>query len=211
MWWAKCGCGRISKNVNAVVTDTTVMLALMYKSTGYKQIPTQVRFNGRFPGSRDQSDNLGLLPPLAVESGVWKQIFGYKMSGFYTGVLPVTLLTLSKHRRKLKVLTQPVASFLPPPPDSWGKRYWSLYTGCLTPVSSGWSKAERRSWTPYNCRRAFPGLTQPLMVRAGWDGSLQLTVGPQFFRVPGPQNLYFNHCQYPCDKQIQQQRSKSRD
>jgi len=26
---------------------------------------------------------------------------------------------------------------------------------------------ERRSWAPKNCWRAFPGPTQPLMVRAG--------------------------------------------
>ena len=33
------------------------------------------------------------------------------------------------------------------------------------------------------------------MVRAGLEGPLQLTVGPQFFfTVPGPPNLCFNHC-----------------
>jgi len=46
---------------------------------------------------------------------------------------------------------------------------------------------ERRSWAPKNCWRAFPSPTQPLVVRAGWEGPLELTVGPQFFRVPGPQ------------------------
>jgi len=34
----------------------------------------------------------------------------------------------------------------------------------------------------------FPGPTQPLMVQAGWEGLLQLTVGPQVFsEYLGPQ------------------------
>jgi len=40
---------------------------------------------------------------------------------------------------------------------------------------------ERHSWAPKNCWRAFPGPTQPLMVQAGWEGPLQLTVGPKIF------------------------------
>ena len=47
---------------------------------------------------------------------------------------------------------------------------------------------KRRSWAPKNCRRAFPGPTQPLKVRAGGQGPLQLTVGPQTFsEFLGPQ------------------------
>jgi len=47
---------------------------------------------------------------------------------------------------------------------------------------------EHRFWAPKNCWWTFPGPTQPLMVHAGWEGPLQLTVGPKiFFRVPGPQ------------------------
>jgi len=38
---------------------------------------------------------------------------------------------------------------------------------------------ERCSWALKNCWRAFPGPTQPLVVRAGWEGPLQLTVGPE--------------------------------
>jgi len=43
---------------------------------------------------------------------------------------------------------------------------------------------ERRSWAPKNCWRAFPGPTQPLVVRAGWEGPLQLTVGSQSSWAP---------------------------
>jgi len=54
--------------------------------------------------------------------------------------------------------------------------------GLLQPVVKvRGNMGERRSWAPKNCWRAFPGPTQALMVRAVWEGLLQLTVGPQFF------------------------------
>jgi len=40
---------------------------------------------------------------------------------------------------------------------------------------------KRRSWAPKNCRRAFPGPTQALVVQTGCEGPLQLTVGSQLF------------------------------
>jgi len=56
-----------------------------------------------------------------------------------------------------------------------------------TVVKVNGNAGERRSWVLYNCWRAFPCPTQPLMVRAGWQGALSAySRAPKFFRVPGP-------------------------
>jgi len=64
-------------------------------------------------------------------------------------------------------------------------------------------RGERRSWALKNCWRAFPGTTQPIMVRAVERGpfSLQYTAR-NFFRVRGLPNLYFKHWSHDISKRV---------
>jgi len=52
---------------------------------------------------------------------------------------------------------------------------------------------ERRSWAPNNCWRAFPGPTQPLMIRASWKLPLAYIRAPIFFDSSWAAKVVLNH------------------